>query len=127
MPFRTRTQSSTGNGNHNINANFDHEGPVGAPKVSHVKEVLATLRTRLESRLEESDGHDIAMVRALKSNIHRQLEQIKEALAQIEQGKYGVCTNCITPIEADRLVVRPYATLCLNCQSTQDRNTQVRS
>jgi RNA polymerase-binding transcription factor DksA len=46
---------------------------------------------------------------------------VNEALARIEDGKYGICTNCLKPIDSDRLVVRPYSTLCIQCQSRLDR------
>jgi RNA polymerase-binding transcription factor DksA len=123
MVLRTgRPESTTA-----TNAKINHRGPVGTPKESYVKEVLLTLKTRLETQLEADEDQDVAMVRALQANIHRQLEQINEALSQIEQGKYGICTNCLTPIETDRLVVRPYSTLCLSCQSRQERGLLTRS
>jgi len=96
-------------------------GPAGAPKPAYVKEVLLTLRSRLGVQLEEKDEDDSGMARALRDNIRGQLEQINEALARIEQGKYGICVNCLNSIEPDRLVVRPYSTLCLSCQNRQDR------
>ena len=100
--------------------------PTGAPKVSHVKEVLLALRSRLGVQLEENDEHDPGLDRALRDNIRGQLEQINEALARIEQGKYGVCANCLNRIEPDRLVVRPYSTLCLSCQNRRDRGMLTR-
>ena len=121
MVLRTRRPGGA------ANTDINQTVPMGGPKASHVKEVLITLRTRLETQLESADDHDVAMVRALQANIHRQLEQINEALSQIEQGKYGVCTNCLRPIETDRLVVRPYSSLCLGCQSRQDRGMLARS
>jgi DnaK suppressor protein len=97
------------------------QGPAGAPKVSHVKEVLLTLRSRLGLQLESQDDNDPSLARALRDNIRGQIEQINEALTRIEQGKYGVCANCLATIEGERLVVRPYSTLCLSCQNRQDR------
>jgi RNA polymerase-binding transcription factor DksA len=102
------------------------DGPVGAPKASEVKEVLLVLRSRLELQLEDEEDYDPAMLRALRGNIRSQLEQINEALTRIDGGKYGVCATCLKPIEADRLVVRPYSTLCMACQSSQDRSKGAR-
>ncbi|HEX8598285.1 MAG TPA: TraR/DksA C4-type zinc finger protein [Chloroflexia bacterium] len=102
-------------------------GPIGAPRASEVKEVLVTLRTRLEAQLKDGDDHDPAMVRALHGNIRSQLEQISEALGRIDDGKYGTCAECLKPIEADRLVIRPYSTLCMGCQNRQDRAKGARS
>ncbi|HKP53996.1 MAG TPA: TraR/DksA C4-type zinc finger protein [Chloroflexia bacterium] len=122
MVLRTRRTERTPDSAINTNVNHINQvGHMGGPKASHVKEVLLTLRTRLETQLEADDDRDVAMVRALQANIHSQLEQISEALSQIEQGKYGLCTNCLTRIESDRLVVRPYSTLCLGCQNRKER------
>jgi DnaK suppressor protein len=112
MSINVRSQGS---------ANNNSSGPVGAPKASHVKEVLAGLRDRLEVQLDDENDHDPALVRAIRSNIRCQLEQINEALTRIEEGKYGVCSGCLTQINADRLVARPYSTLCIDCQGRQDR------
>jgi hypothetical protein len=100
--------------------NSGPDGPAGAPRASHVKEVLITLRDRLEAQLAKGDEHEPAMARALRGTIGDQLEQINKALVRIEQGKYGTCANCLKQIAADRLVVRPYSTLCLECQNRQD-------
>jgi RNA polymerase-binding transcription factor DksA len=102
------------------------DGPIGAPKASEVKDVLLVLRSRLEVQLEAEDEDDPAMLRALRGNSRYQLEQINEALTRIDAGKYGVCATCLKPIEADRLVVRPYSTLCMACQSNQDRGKGAR-
>lgn len=102
------------------------EGPVGAPKASEVKDVLLVLRSRLELHLADEDEDDPAMLRALRGNTRGQLEQINEALTRIDAGKYGVCATCLKPIEADRLVVRPYSTLCMACQNNQDRSKGAR-
>lgn len=113
MVLRTKRQGSANS--------TDLYGPAGAPKASDVREVLLTLRSRLEAQLESGDDHDPVMVRALRGNIRCQLQQISHALARIEEGKYGICANCLKLIEADRLVVRPYSTLCMDCQNRQDR------
>jgi len=101
-------------------------GPAGAPRASHVREVLNSLRSRLEVQLDDGDDHDPVMLQALRGNIRAQLEQIDAALQRINEGKYGICANCVRPIEADRLVVRPYSTLCLDCQNRLDRGKLAR-
>ena len=128
--------------------------PVGAPKPSHVRELLLTLKTRLEAQLygngagkhadatringmadrpvisdmadTAADIHDTVVDRAVQGNIARQLEQVNETLSRIDDGKYGICANCLKPIAADRLVVRPFATLCMDCQNQLDRGKLAR-
>jgi RNA polymerase-binding transcription factor DksA len=101
------------------NANSD--GPVGAPKASYIKEVLVTLRDRLEAHLANGDGGESGTLLNLRENMRDQLKQISEALIRIEEDKYGVCANCLSPIAAERLVARPYSTLCTDCQNRRER------
>lgn len=46
---------------------------------------------------------------------------IKASLARIEQGTYGVCTNCGCVIPADRLEAMPMAARCIECAEDFDR------
>jgi len=53
---------------------------------------------------------------ALDENINTMIAQIDEALSKIEDGTYGMCDRCGSPINPERLEVIPYATLCIDCQ-----------
>ena len=44
------------------------------------------------------------------------LAEIDAALKRIEEGTYGICTNCGKEIPVDRLEALPWATLCIDCQ-----------
>jgi DnaK suppressor protein len=44
-----------------------------------------------------------------------ELAQINRALAQIEQGTYGVCSHCRQPISERRLQALPYSDRCITC------------
>lgn len=41
--------------------------------------------------------------------------EIRDAIARLERGEYGVCRSCGTPIPPARLRVRPMATTCVAC------------
>ena len=114
MVYRTRCRNRA--------KNTSLDGPTGAPKASHVKEVLVTLRDRLEAQLENGENWDSVLVRNLRDNMRDQLKQINEALVRIEEGNYGIRANCLTMIAAERLVARPYSTLCMDCQNRRDRD-----
>ena len=43
------------------------------------------------------------------------LNEINEALDKMEDGTYGICTNCHKEIEKDRLEIIPETTLCAEC------------
>ena len=44
-----------------------------------------------------------------------ELAQINRALAQLDQGTYGVCSQCGQPIGARRLQALPYSDRCITC------------
>ncbi len=48
------------------------------------------------------------------------IPKIKEALARIENGTYGICDECGEEICEKRLEYRPEATLCIVCKTKQE-------
>lgn len=58
---------------------------------------------------------------ALDENYRDMLERIAEAMRKIEDGSYGHCDRCDTPINPSRLRAIPYATLCIECQEKLER------
>ena len=44
-----------------------------------------------------------------------EVAQINRALAQLENGSYGVCSRCGQPIDARRLQALPYSDRCITC------------
>jgi RNA polymerase-binding protein DksA len=44
------------------------------------------------------------------------LHEIESALARIEAGEYGLCTDCEEPIDLRRLQAHPAALRCARCQ-----------
>src|SRR5438094_9228927 len=47
----------------------------------------------------------------LERSTRRQLDQVDAALARIEAGTYGICSNCGKPINPARLEARPSSVL----------------
>ena len=43
--------------------------------------------------------------------------KIKEALARIEDGTFGICEECGEEISEERLKARPVTTLCIECKT----------
>jgi DnaK suppressor protein len=43
--------------------------------------------------------------------------KIKEALAKIEEGTFGICEECGEEISEERLKARPVTTLCIACKT----------
>ena len=49
------------------------------------------------------------------------LRSIRNALARIEDGSYGVCLHCDAAINPRRLAAVPWAAYCVRCQEAADR------
>jgi DnaK suppressor protein len=70
----------------------DEHDPEGA--------TIAFERAQIESLLEQSRRH---------------LSELDRALRQLEEGDYGTCEQCGTPITPERLAARPTARTCITC------------
>ena len=98
--------------------------PVGGPTEKHAHEALLTLRSRLQAQIEESDEYESAETRAIFADARYRLAQVNEALERMDEGKYGLCVECDGQINAERLVIQPFATRCLGCQDRHDRKVR---
>jgi DnaK suppressor protein len=49
------------------------------------------------------------------------LLQIDDALARVEEGTYGQCVNCGSPMIEKRLVAVPWTPYCLACQELSEK------
>jgi len=52
----------------------------------------------------------------LKSDLHRDLIEVDDALQRLEEGAYGICQMCGRPIDPQRLEAVPQARYCRPCQ-----------
>ena len=44
-----------------------------------------------------------------------EIEKVKQAIARIDSGHYGICEVCGDPISKERLKAIPYACMCIKC------------
>jgi YteA family regulatory protein len=58
----------------------------------------------------------------LKTHELYQLSQVDMALEKLEKGTFGVCEFCGKEIFKERLEVKPYARLCIECENSRDTN-----
>lgn len=49
--------------------------------------------------------------------ISDQRTQVEAALARLDEGTFGVCVDCGTPVPEERLEARPEAARCIECQT----------
>ena len=50
------------------------------------------------------------------------LAKLELALRKIEDGSFGICTECSEPIAKKRLEARPETQLCIKCKEDQERD-----
>jgi DnaK suppressor protein len=61
------------------------------------------------------------LVASLNGRERRELEEIQEAMARLETGRFGACEICGASIARPRLRAIPWARHCLACQFQQER------
>ncbi len=111
-----------------------------APASSGIQEILERKQAELMGGLRNRDGIAIeksadqmdeiqyATERDLAiRNVDREstlLRQVKAALRRIHDGTFGTCVDCEETISPKRLTAVPWATRCIQCQETADREGQ---
>ena len=68
------------------------------------------------SNLTEADRNAASVQSALA-----QRTEVLAALARIDDGSYGRCTDCGGPVPEPRLEARPATARCVSCQARRDR------
>ena len=53
--------------------------------------------------------------RAVEQNLELRLREIKDTIKKIDEGAYGICQKCVSPIDVRRLKVMPVARFCVDC------------
>lgn len=89
-------------------------------ELEHLRELM---RAEVDVEPDEGDAEIFEREKnaALIAVLERKLGNIDSALRSIEKGQYGTCERCGKPIEAERLEVKPDATLCIACQQEVER------
>jgi DnaK suppressor protein len=111
--------------------------PVGTSGVQELlerkeAELTRALRMRdgitIEKSADQMDEIQYASERDLAiGNVDRDsslLRQVKAALRRIRDGGFGTCIDCELAIGPKRLAAVPWASRCIRCQETADRNEQ---
>ena len=64
-------------------------------------------------RATEVEDDDV--LERLDSSVREEVEQVKAALRRIDEGLFGICAVCDSPIEAGRLEALPATVMCARC------------
>jgi DnaK suppressor protein len=68
---------------------------------------------------QSSMENDVHVRLALKQTDHKLLRAIEDAIHRIDQGTYGICTDCENEIAPARLEAVPWTRVCIDCKSKQ--------
>lgn len=120
---------------------MDHEQQ--APWHKNVRRALIDKRTELIAKVEQLGAHDPAETSNLNfgkrigegttyavermtgayqaRTLYETVRDIDSALIRLDEGTYGMCSSCGTPIPAARLELVPWAALCVPCSAPARR------
>lgn len=72
---------------------------------------------------DATEAFEQAVDVALQRKVEATLEEVRRALAKLEDGTYGLCEACGVRIDRARLEALPYAKHCMDCQSRKERGS----
>jgi RNA polymerase-binding transcription factor len=109
-----------------------------------IRRALLDKRAELAAKVEQLGAHDPAEASNLNfgkrigdgttyaverltgayqaRTLYETVREIDTALVRLDEGTYGLCTSCGTPIPLTRLELVPWAALCVPCSAPARRS-----
>jgi DnaK suppressor protein len=78
-------------------------------EVQHIDEPLP------QNSSEQNEQNEV--LDYLDHSAHIEREMVKQAIARIDNGEYGICELCGDSISHERLQAIPHASMCIKCAS----------
>ena len=96
-------------------------------KLRSLREVLPAAVTQVKDDEERSmEDFVLGMDFALMEMESETLRKIDDALLRLDEGSYGVCSECDESISEMRLKALPFASLCRDCQEQAEESDAAR-
>jgi len=89
------------------------------PEKDHLNEHAADITD------DAIQSYDRQLVMELGEKELKKLRLVEEAIEKINDGQYGVCSECEGLIPEERLTVIPFASHCVNCLTALEKNSRV--
>ena len=91
-------------------------------RLSKIKEKIRHADEPIEADFAEQavQRENDEVLDAIGLATREEVSAISRALARIDSGDYGFCTQCGKPINPDRLKIRPYSDECVTCASQHE-------
>ena len=97
-------------------------------KLRSLREVLPAEVAQVKDAEEQSmEDFVLGMDFALMEMESETLRQIDEAIQRLDEGTYGVCSECDEKISEARLKALPFATACRDCQAQRETDQAARN
>ena len=74
-----------------------------------------------DSKEMAKELEDSEVVDALGNEAREEIAKISAALIRLENGRYGICSECAEPIDENRMKAYPYADECIECATFDER------
>lgn len=100
-----------------------------------VSNLIKSAKIQLELQYQQTIGRLEKLEVAMRENdlgwseqselqhLRELIERIKRAQARVLNGGYGRCLDCGNPINPERLVLVPYAEVCMDCHQKNVNRT----
>lgn len=102
------------------------------------KELIEEIREKSRSESEADRKDDVGDIYDLATNERDRelnllmsdrerdkINEIDDALVRIDEGTYGTCEECGTDIPKKRLIIMPFAHLCVACKAELEKTESV--
>lgn len=82
-------------------------------KITH--DIKEPLDKDFEEQATQQENDEV--LDGLGNAARTEIEMVKQAIARIDKGEYGLCQLCGKPISKERLKAIPYSSMCIKCAS----------
>jgi DnaK suppressor protein len=106
-----------------LNAMLEDILQKGQATIDDMTETVEVYADPADRATAESDR---AFTLRLRDRERKLIKKIQQALTRIDDGEFGICSECGEEIGIARLKARPMTTLCINCKSKQEEDEMVR-
>lgn len=83
-------------------------------RLAHVKKDMSKTHSA-DSSEQAVERENDEVLEGIGQEAHTSIQNIRSALARINDGTYGACARCGQSINPERLAVLPEATHCVSC------------
>lgn len=124
-----------------MNSTPPHESPLGPQDLQEAAAALSDLRDRLRAEIADArkaesavrgdcvlDAADAGATTLAIEELHTRadaatalLERTLAALTRVQDGTFGTCATCGSPIGRERVLAVPHAERCVPCTERQSR------